>query len=46
MEEELAKSPDLLKDSPSFTGSVVHAYAYWKMPSLKEVRTNNPIALE
>ena len=30
MEEELAKLPDLLKDSPSFTGSVVHAYAYWK----------------
>jgi hypothetical protein len=30
MEEELAKLPDLLKDSPSFTGSVVHAYTYWK----------------
>ncbi|SEM63199.1 hypothetical protein SAMN04488688_11681 [Paenibacillus sp. cl141a] len=30
MEEELAKLPALLKDSPSFTGSVVHAYAYWK----------------
>ncbi|RAR44164.1 hypothetical protein [Paenibacillus sp. MDMC362] len=29
MEKELAKLPDLLKDSPSFTGSVVHAYAYW-----------------
>ena len=30
MEEELAKLPDLLKDSPSFTGNLVHAYDYWK----------------
>ncbi|MCJ8012457.1 hypothetical protein MUG84_12005 [Paenibacillus sp. KQZ6P-2] len=30
MEGELAKLPDLLKSSPSYTGNVVHAYSYWK----------------
>lgn len=30
MEEELAKLPELLKDSPSYTGNLVHAYDYWK----------------
>ncbi|MWV42356.1 hypothetical protein GRF59_01820 [Paenibacillus sp. HJL G12] len=30
MEGELAKLPDLLKDSSSYTGNVVHAYNYWK----------------
>ncbi|OZB95198.1 hypothetical protein [Paenibacillus sp. XY044] len=30
MEEELAKLPGLLADSPSYTGNVVHAYDYWK----------------
>lgn len=30
MEQELAKLPDLLKDSPSYAGNLVHAYTYWK----------------
>ncbi|WP_433620262.1 hypothetical protein [Paenibacillus cellulositrophicus] len=30
MEEELAKLPGLLADSPSYTGNVVHAYDYWR----------------
>lgn len=30
MEAELAKLPELLKDSTSYTGSIVHAYTYWK----------------
>ena len=30
MEGRAGQAADLLKDSPSFTGSVVHAYAYWK----------------
>ncbi|MDR0267557.1 hypothetical protein [Paenibacillus sp.] len=30
MEGELAKLPEMLKDSPSYTGNIVHAYEYWK----------------
>lgn len=30
MEEELAKLPGLLADSPSYSGNVVHAYDYWR----------------
>lgn len=30
MEGELAKLQELLKESTSFTGNVVHAYEYWK----------------
>lgn len=30
MEEELAKLPELLQDSPAYAGNVVHAYEYWK----------------
>ncbi len=30
MEQELAKLRDMLKDSTSYTGHVVHAYTYWK----------------
>ena len=30
MEEELMKLPELLKESSSYTGNLVHAYEYWK----------------
>ncbi|MED5018026.1 hypothetical protein P9847_12005 [Paenibacillus chibensis] len=30
MEGELAKVAELLKNSPSYTGNLVHAYDYWK----------------